>query len=131
MNAVDLATLPVRTFVIRPATHAAGRVPGAHATAEDAARVDAALRSVPRQPDNAIAARLGVGADYVGGRRKRIGLERYKATDRQRAGAVSPEAIARIDALLRETPRLSYQAIADACGVSHGYVGARCRRGRA
>jgi hypothetical protein len=126
----DLATLPVRTFTIHPPTHAAGRVLGAHATAEDAARVDAALRVVPRTTDKAVAARLGVGADYVGGRRKRMGLDRYKATGRQRGGAVSPEAIARIDALLRETPRLSYQAIADVCGVSHGYVGARCRRGR-
>lgn len=127
---VDLATLPVRTFTLHPPTHAAGRVLGAHATAEDAARVDAALRAVPRPTDRAIAAACGVGADYVGQRRKRLGLERYKATGRPRGGAVSPEAIARIDALLRETPRLSYQAIADACGVSHGYVGARCRRGQ-
>ena len=72
----DLATLPVRTFTLHPPTHAAGRVLGAHA-AEDAARVDAALRVVPRTTDKAIADRLGVGADYVGGRRKRMGLAKY------------------------------------------------------
>ena len=55
----DLSTLPVRTFTLHPPTHAAGRVLGAHATAEDAARVDAALRVVPRTTDKAIAARLG------------------------------------------------------------------------
>lgn len=82
----DLATLPVRTFSLHPPTHAAGRVLGAHATAEDAARVDAALRVVPRQPDNAIAARLGVGADYVGGRRKRMGMAKYSAKEVSRAG---------------------------------------------
>ena len=73
----DLATLPCRTFALHPPTHAAGRVLGAHATAEDAARVDAALRVVPRTTDKAIADRLGVGADYVGGRRKRMGLAKY------------------------------------------------------
>ena len=74
---VDLDTLPVRTFVLHPATGAAGRVLGAHATAEDAARVDAALRAGARPTDKAIARACGVGADYVGGRRKRLGLPKY------------------------------------------------------
>lgn len=82
----DLSTLPVRTFTLHPPTHAAGRVLGAHATAEDAARVDAALRVVPRTTDKAIAARLGVGADYVGQRRKRMGMAKYSAKEVSRAG---------------------------------------------